>query len=239
MEKVVYPLWKRPDSDPDTFRSALVERLGPTLAAQPTIHGVRVTAVDSAVAEAAGRRMETLPLVVDAVLSLWVDDAGERASWEPAIAAEVERFTAYVVAEAEPLRNTSHAIAAGERVYGMCQVVFLQQPERLSRAQWLTIWKESHTRVAIDTQSTFGYRQNVVVRPLCEDAPPIDAMVEENFPPEAMASDHAFYATAGDETVLQRHMTAMMESCARFIDFDRITVLPMSEYLIKPLLVAP
>ena len=30
-------------------------------------------------------------------------------------------------------------------------------------------------------------------------------------------------------------MKAMMESCVRFIDFESIHVLPMSEYLLKPL----
>ena len=50
-----------------------------------------------------------------------------------------------------------------------------------------------------------------------------------------MTSDHAFYATGGDEAVLQRNMTAMIESCSRFIDFEQIDVIPMSEYLVKPL----
>ena len=59
--------------------------------------------------------------------------------------------------------------------------------------------------------------------------------MEENFPPEAMTSDHAFYASGGDDAVLQRHMNAMIESCARFIDFQEINVIPMSEYLVKPL----
>ena len=49
-----------------------------------------------------------------------------------------------------------------------------------------------------------------------------------------MDDDHAFYATGGDETILQKNMNAMMESCSRFIDFARIDVLPMSEYLLKP-----
>ncbi len=59
--------------------------------------------------------------------------------------------------------------------------------------------------------------------------------MEENFPPEAMTSDHAFYATGGDEALLQARLKAMMDSCVRFIDFESIDVLPMSEYLLKPL----
>jgi hypothetical protein len=87
--------------------------------------------------------------------------------------------------------------------------------------------------VAIDTQSTFGYRQNYVVRALTEAAPEVHAIVEENFPDEAMTSDHAFYA-APDDATLARHQQAMMDSCARFIDFERIDVIPMSEYLSRP-----
>ena len=117
----------------------------------------------------------------------------------------------------------------------MCHVVFMSPPSTMETQQWLAVWKDSHTQVAIDTQSTFGYRQNLVVRLLSEDAVPCHAIVEENFPPEAMTSDHAFYATGGDEAVLQKNMTAMMESCSRFIDFQKIDVIPMSEYLIKPL----
>ena len=70
---------------------------------------------------------------------------------------------------------------------------------------------------------------------MTEDARTCEAIVEENLPPEAMTDDHAFYATGGDQAILQKHMQAMMESCARFIDFERIDVIPMSEYLVKPL----
>ena len=60
----------------------------------------------------------------------------------------------------------------------------------------------------------------------------LDAIVEENFPPEAMISDHAFY-DAEDDIELAKRQERMMTSCARFIDFDRIDVVPMSEYLVK------
>ena len=119
-------------------------------------------------------------------------------------------------------------------MYGMCHVVFMSPPTSMDYHDWLAVWKDSHTQIAIDTQSTFGYRQNVVVRVLTEGELASHAIVEENFPPEAMASDHAFYATGGDETVLKDHMEAMMASCSRFIDFAHIDVIPMSEYLIAP-----
>jgi len=237
VDKLLYPLWKPAGLTGDDFREVLLGKVAPALTALQDIHGLRLCVADSAVEAAARRRMEGCPPVPDAMLSLWVDFAGSARRWEPLIDAHVARRTAYLVTEGEPLVNqVAHPSKPGERVYGMCHVVFLSTPAEMSRDDFLATWKDSHTRVAIETQSTFGYRQNLVVRRLTADARPCHAVVEENFPPEAMTDDHAFYATGGDDTVLQKHMQAMMESCARFIDFSTIDVIPMSEYLVKPLL---
>ena len=236
MEKLVYSLWQGPQRSADEFRDELLGQLCPQLAQLAGVHGVRLAVSDSAVTAAAKRRMESHPPVPGALLSLWVDDAGAAAAWESLIDQYVGRKGAYLVVEAEPLVSQhKHPGAPGERVHGMCQVVFLRRPAQLERELWLSIWKDSHTRVAIDTQSTFGYRQNVVARVLGGETLAFDAIVEENFPPGAMDSDHAFYHTGGDENLLQQRMTAMVESCARFIDFEHIDVVPMSEYLVKPL----
>lgn len=234
LEKLIYPLWKREDQSVDSLRDLLVNDLGEKLGQLDGVHGVRVAVADSAVEAAAHRRMASHPPLPDAVVSLWVDFAEAAPMWEPLFAGVVGSWAAYHVAEAEPLvAPRAHPSLPGERVYGMCQVVFLSALKSLSREEWLAIWKESHGQIAIDTQSTFGYRQNLVVRALSDNAVQCDAIVEEHFPPEAMTSDHAFYATGGDEALLQQHTTAMMESCARFIDFERIDVIPMSEYVLK------
>ena len=236
MEKILYPLWKSTSRTGDDFRDVLLQQLAPELVAAAGVRGLRVCVADSAVAAGSKRRIESHAPLPDAMLSLWVDFAGAAANWEPLIDAHVSRKTAYLVAEAEPLVNQLvHPSLPGERVYGMCHVVFMSPPATMSREDWLAVWKDSHTQVAIDTQSTFGYRQNVVVRELGANTPPCRAIVEENFPPEAMTSDHAFYDTGGDDTLLQKNMDAMMQSCARFIDFQQIDVIPMSEYLVKGL----
>lgn len=235
MEKLVYSLWPEPRLLPDQFRDALLTQLGPRLVQHAGVHAARLAVADSAVAPAAARRLESHAPLPGAVLSLWVDFAGEATAWESLIDQYVERRSGYLVAEAEPLvSQRRHPAGPGERVHGMCQVVFLRRPAQLERSEWLSLWKGGHTPVAIETQSTFGYRQNVIVQALDGDALPFDAIVEENFPPPAMASDHAFYDTGGDESLLQQRRAAMLESCARFIDFAHIDVIPMSEYNIKP-----
>ena len=236
MEKLIYPLWRAPDVSADGFRDNLLQQLSPQLQAMPGIRGIRLCVADSAVAAAAGRIMANNPPLPDAVLSLWVDDSGAATTWEGLIDNQVSHRSAYQVVESEPLPNQAvHPSQAGERLYGMCHVVFFRKPEAMARDHWLEIWQGSHTAVAIETQSTFGYRQNVVVRTLDAHSEYFDAIVEENFPPGAMTSDHDFYDSAGDEELLQQRMTAMMESCVRFIDFESIDVIPMSEYLLKPL----
>ncbi|TXS96263.1 hypothetical protein FV139_01830 [Parahaliea maris] len=235
MEKLVYPLWNVEGGDGDALRERLLGETVPALLASDGTRAVRLTVADSRVAPASGKRIARLPPAPDAVLSLWLDNAGARSEQESAIAAAVERFDCLLVTEAEPIVNRDQAPDANGRLPGWCQVVFLETPPRLSRQEWLEIWQGSHTAVAIQTQSTFAYRQNVVVRRFTEGERLPDAMIEENFPLEAMTSDHAFY-DAADDAQLQARVQAMMDSCARFIDFDRMDVIPMSEYVFGELL---
>ena len=236
MEKLIYPLWKRDTLDADDFRDRLLGSAD-SLVSVAGVRGARLAVADSAVAAGASRRMAATDPLPDAMLSVWLDAAAQqRGAVEEVLARESARHSCYLVTESEPIVNTAHPAEVGERLHGMCHVVFLQRPPRLTEAEWLVNWQQRHTPVAIATQSTFGYRQNVIVRGLSYAAPGLDAMIEEYFPPEAMASDYAFYAVGeGDDAGLAERSTAMIESCARFIDFDRIDVIPMSEYLLKPL----
>lgn len=229
MEKLVYLLWKKPGDSAEGLRERLRGPVADALLAAGA-HRVRISVVDAEVAPAAGLRQVNSKPAFDAVLSLWVDTAVRQARYEAVFADELARHAGYLVCESEPIRHAARAPADGSRVEGMCQVVLLQRPPRLPREEWLRIWQGSHTQVAIDTQSTFGYRQNVVVRPLTYGAAHYDAIVEENFPAAAMSSQHAFYDAVGDEAKYKANLKAMIDSCTRFIDFDRIDVIPTSEY---------
>ena len=231
MEKLLYPLWKAEELAADAFRDALLAWSKQQLA-QASLSGLRLAVADSGVAPAAGRRLSSGAPLPDGLLSLWLPDPGTRAPLEASLADRVARFECYRVREVEPLVN--RRAGADGRVPGMCQVALLYRPARLSEEEWLSRWQGSHTPIAIDTQATFGYRQNLVVQALAGSAAPPDAVVEENFPPGAMTSEYAFYGVeAGDEASLARRRDELMASCARFIDFDRIDVVPMTEYLLQ------
>ncbi len=112
-------------------------------------------------------------------------------------------------------------------------MAFLRRPADLDRAEWLARWQGGHTRVAIDTQSTFGYVQNVVVRALTPGAPAFDGIVEELFPAAALTDFHVFFDTGGSDAELGRRMTAMTESVARFSGPDaELDVVPTSRYVL-------
>jgi len=232
MEKLIYPLWSHPGDGPGALRERLLGVSRALLAAGA--HHVRLSVVDEAVAAGAPLRQTNSKPAWDALLSLWVDTAVWRERFEILLAPHVARYHGYLVCESEPIRHAARAPGDGSRVEGMCQVVFLQRPPRIAHEEWIRVWQGSHTQVAIDTQSTFGYRQNVVIRALTYAAPHYDAIVEENFPAAAMSDPNAFYDAVGDDAKRDANLKAMIDSCVRFIDFDRIDVTPTSEYNLSP-----
>lgn len=226
MEKLVYLLWNNNGSTnwEHTLKTHVI-----AACRQHGARQLRLNLVDADVAAASAMRMSPEPPLPDAILSLWLDSASQRAPIETLLLNHCRRLAGYLVTESEPLRNTAYPGAEGQRTYGMNHSVFLKIPAHLSRAQWLDLWLNHHTPIAIDTQETFGYRQNVITRKLTADAPDLDAIVEENFHPEAMTDQNAFYKRSSKEE-LKKNQRLMFESCSRFIDFKALGRLPTSEY---------
>jgi hypothetical protein len=232
LEKLVYLLWKPEPAAVDAFRDRLLGDVAPALLAEGALR-LQVNAADSAVATAAPLRMESTRPLPDAFVSLALHTHLDRRPLEQALAAVAPRLAGYLVLESEPIVNTRQRAAFGERTPGYSQLALIQRPPRLGHEHWLEIWQGGHTRVAKETQSTFRYVQNVVVRALTYNGPRFDAIVEECFPAAAMTSQHAFYDAVGDDAKLAANRKRMLESSARFIDFDKIDVIPTSEYVIR------
>jgi EthD domain-containing protein len=168
----------------------------------------------------------------DGIVSFWLSSAYRRGPLEELLAPHFARLAGYVVAESTILSNLEHPSREDERTEGFSQISILQVPSRLGLDDWRRIWFTQHTKIGIETQANFRYVQNVVVMPLEAGLPPFRGIVEECFPQAAMRDLRAFYDAADDEAKFQRHVAMMMESCARFIDLDRIDVLPTSEYML-------
>ena len=231
---MIYALWRDTNRTREDFNEGLRGTAARRLL-EAGVRGLRLNLIDSAVDPAAAlRQIHTRPQV-EAVAQVWLDVAHDefRAPVDAILRAAASGVASWLVTESEPIRNTLHPPRPGERTPGWSQICFLQRPSRLTPEAWREIWQGSHTRVAIDTQSNFEYIQNTIVRALSPAAPAYDAMVEECFPTAAMTDPHTFFAAVDDAAKFKRNTQAMAASCARFIDFDKIDVIPTSQYVIR------
>ena len=137
----------------------------------------------------------------------------------------------------EQVRLVPPVEGEGARADALAQIAFLRIPDGMDSAEWLHLWQGLHTSVAIETQATFGYIQNRVLRNVLGDER-VDALVEELFPMPAMTDVHAFYGSGGDDAELQRRLGFMIESVSRFGADRNLDSVPTSRYLYD-LAVAP
>lgn len=192
--------------------------------------GLSVNVRDSAVRHSP-MTLTTLEPPVAAVVSLWTQQCyGEQAAAALRLLAdESEEFAAYLVTESVPLPAP---LELGSRTTGLANVALLRRPAELDQATWLDRWQLDHTPVAIETQSTFGYTQNWVVRALTPDAPGIAGIVEELFPIEAVTDIKAFFGAA-DDGDLQHRIGRMVASTTAFGANQNIDTVPTSRYVFK------
>ena len=236
----MYALWPRGDADDGDVAGRLLADIGPALAATGA-HGVQLNVIDDEVAAGAslaprGMRRTTMDPPISAVVSVWIDSAVNhlRAPFDAVFSDGGLRSVGYLVVESEPLPSAKQATGPGRRTDGFTQMAFLLRPERLTRAAWLERWRDHHTDVAIRTQSTFAYRQNLVVDALHDDAPAVDAIVEESFPIEALTDWYAFYDAVGDDARFSANVEAMIASTATFLDHETdLDVLATSQYVLS------
>jgi len=231
MEKMMYLLWKDQQQSRSAFAESLLgEASARLLELEP--RGLQLNVVDDSVRPAEHMLQINSRPRPYAVVSLWVDSANDREPFASLLEGFGSRVAGYLVTESAPMPETDPP-APGKSSRGFSHVVLFQKPPRLSRPDWLRTWLGSHTQLAIDTQSTFMYYQNVVAWPFDYTAPDYDAIVEEGFPEAAMVSWEAFYDATGNPEKLERNRRAMMESCERFIDFDRLEAFSTRRYVFR------
>jgi hypothetical protein len=194
------------------------------------VEGLAVNVRDGAVRDSL-MTLTTLTPSVAAVVSIWTQQSHgpQVAAAVELLAGHCESLAAYLVTESVPIAPPDRL---GDRTPGFANIALLRRPADLDHATWLTRWQVDHTPVAIETQATFGYTQNVVVRPLTPDAPVIDGIVEELFPDAATTNLHAFFGAA-DDADLHDRMTRMVASTSAFGATDNIDTVPTSRFLLR------
>lgn len=200
--------------------------LGDTLATALRDTGatrLQVNVSDAAVAGA--MRINELDPPIDAVVSVWTPEPHAVVA---VLTERVPRLAVWSVTERAPL--DPELPSDGSRVDALSNIAFLRRPAGLVHNEWRRRWLDEHTQVAIDTQATFGYYQNIVDEPLTAVTPHVDAIVEELFPPAAVTDVHAFYGSGGDQAELEKRMTAMLESVMRFGAEKNLDLVPTSRF---------
>lgn len=231
MEKVICLLWAGEGVDRAAFNASLLEGLPGALQAAGA-NGIRFNLEDAVSAAGAPLRQSRGERQHDAVVQFWLPSANrvQRGAVDAVLDQVCERWHGWVVAESTIIANTAHPPLPGQRTEGWAQMAFLTLPERLTHAEWLALWQDRHTLVAIETQANFEYVQNLVVRTLTDAAPPYVAIVEECFLEAALTDPFVFFDAVGDPDHFKANLDRMMESCDRFIDRGTIDVIPTGQY---------
>jgi hypothetical protein len=228
VEKLIYLLWKETGTADAAFNAALlglVQRRLRELGAQR----LQVHVVDDAVAPGANLRLETMKPMPSAMVSFWLNAAHDKAKYEPVLEGASARIAGYAVSEAVVL-PIIEAQPDGTRVPGFSQIAFFRKLPGITQEGFLQIWMRDQTKVGPETQETFYYGQNIVVRPLTVGAPPLDGIVDECYPIAALTDHLVYWRAAGSEDTFKAHLKREMDNVARFIDGDNVSAFVSSTY---------
>ena len=225
MEKLVYLITRETDVPGADLRGALIEKAVPALR-EAGASGISVNVDDEGVADGSGVKIRLSDPPIRAMVSFWMQNADDRSPCEAALDAEAASLAGYLVVESRPL---VHEPPVGERAKGANLVTCIKEKPDISYAEFIDRWNIEHKRVAIETQSTFAYARNAVVRRLTEEGADWDGIVEESFPIEALTDPLAWYACDSKEEH-KRRLARMMDSVNAFLDLSALESTPMSEY---------
>jgi len=92
-----------------------------------------------------------------AMVSLWMDNADDRARCEQSLAPHAFRLCGYVVTESIPLLNNAHPVAVGQRTPGFNQIACITKKRSIAFAEFYDLWLADQKLVALNLQCTFGY----------------------------------------------------------------------------------
>jgi hypothetical protein len=228
MEKLIYLLWNEAGKSEAEFNAALLGPVQRQLIAKGA-QRLQVHVVDEAVAPGAKMRLEMMRPMPAAVVSFWLNAAHGRSTYEPVLEAAAPRIAGYAVSESVvlPIAETH---ADGERIHGFSQIALFRKLPGIAYEGFLEIWMRDQTRVGPETQDTFYYGQNIVVRALTPGAPPLDGIVDECYPIEALTDHLVYWKADGSEETFQAHLKREMDNVARFLDGDTVSAFITSTY---------
>jgi len=231
VEKIVTLLWKPGDQPKQSFADGLLTRAAPRLR-ELGARKLKVCVEDDDV-EGDALRMNPSGPPKAGMVSYWLECAQDRGALEKVLAEASASLASFLVVESIPIVNTKHLAKPGCRTPGMSQISGIVPKKDLAYDEFIHIWQADQLPCAIETQSTFQYVRNEIVRTLTGNPPPWAAIVEESFPIEAMRNPRVFYDAEDDEAKFQMNLKRMIETVQRFLELDQTDVTITSEYVFE------
>jgi len=230
MEKIIYALWRDPSAERNAFNERLIGTMAERL--QPHCHALRINVQDELSEGGSAFEFRATKPPIEAAIQLWVDSAldYQRAAIDEIVAEFAPHHAAWLVSESVPLPNRNAEWQPGSRSPSYTHLAFISVPPRLSWSAWRDLWQTHHTQVAIETQSTHEYVQNLIVRPLTYAAPDYAAIIEESFPMAAKHDDALFHDAAGNPEKYERNRQRLSDSTFSFVDISGIDLVPVGQY---------
>ena len=228
MEKLIYLLWKETAETQSVFNAALlgpVQRKLTALGAQR----LQLHVVDDAVAPGAHLRFETMRPMPSAMVSFWLNAALARKPFEAVLDEASPRIAGYAVSEVTVL-PIAEAQPDGVPVPGFSQIALFRKLPGIAYEGFLEIWMRDQSKVGPQTQEIFYYGQNIVVRALTPGSPPLDGIVDECYPIEALTDHLVYWRANGSEETYKANLKREMDNVARFLDGDSVSVFVASTY---------
>ena len=225
MEKLVYLLTRDLEAPGMDLCSALRGKAAPALR-NAGASRISVNVNDEDVAAGKGVTICRSDPPIRAMVSFWMENADDRGPCEAALAPHADGLSGYLVAESRPL---VHAAPPDQRTGGANLVTCIVKKPGISDAEFFDRWNNEHKKVALETQSTFSYVRNAVVRRLTDEGGDWDGIVEEGFPIEALSDPHVWY-DANSKADYQQRLQRMIDSVTAFLDLGVLESTPMSEY---------
>lgn len=231
MEKIVSILWKPDGSTKQEFADVLLREAVPAMT-ELGARKLKVCVEDDDV-EGDSLRMNPAPPPKSAMVSYWVECSEDRGPIETVLSGIAADLAAFLVVESQPIVNSEHVAPPGERTPGMVQVTGIVRKDGLAHDEFIRIWQEEQRPCAIETQSTFQYVRNEIVRQLSGSPRPWAAIVEEAFPLEAMSDPYVFFDAVGDDERFQANIGRMVDTVSKMLEMDQTDVTITSEYVFE------
>ena len=165
--------------------------------------------------------------LMDAMVSLWVDSVDGRKAIEAILSPLAPRLAGYLVTESVPRAWQGRDWPDGERSPGVAFVSAFPKLDSVDDEDFYEFWHGSHTPLSLEIHPLLTYFRNSVARCLTPGAPRHNAIVNESVASlEVASNDDLFYS--GTEG--QRRTE---EDLMRFIDYETLSTVLMSEYILR------